>query len=190
MMMSTSHDDFMDMKVANAKSPHYQPPETSMKFKAVADMDGNSWSSRFPRLLCYNSAVIRIVNEPYDWEEYFMADLIPNVHYIPASFTNFTDVAKYWMSSSDDPDLDEQLLTIRNNAREFCRTRFVEDEVNYDMLSVIDGYIETLYKDDPDWLTKWRSIQHLYVGELAGGQDHHGGFWDGVDPTRIYPSLV
>ena len=31
-----------------------------MNFKAIIDIDGNSWSSRFPKLLCTNSVVIKV----------------------------------------------------------------------------------------------------------------------------------
>ncbi|CAJ1917925.1 unnamed protein product [Cylindrotheca closterium] len=73
-----------------------EPLDSSMKYKAVCDIDGNSWSARFPRLLCYNSAVIKVTLEE-DYEEYFMADLQPNVHFIPASLDNFTYMAEYYM---------------------------------------------------------------------------------------------
>ena len=31
-----------------------------MKFRAIIDIDGNDWSSRFPKLLCTNSVVIKV----------------------------------------------------------------------------------------------------------------------------------
>ena len=31
-----------------------------MKYKAIIDIDGNDWSSRFPKLLCMNSVVIKV----------------------------------------------------------------------------------------------------------------------------------
>ena len=176
---------FLDVKPAQHRSDR-QPPETSMQYKAVMDMDGNSWSERFPRLLCYNSAVIRVINEPYDMEEYFMKDLVPYVHFIPASFRNITTVATYWMH----PDRDHELLAIRNNARKFCQRRFVEHELNYDLLSVIDGYIETLYGNDPTWLTKWSSLQHLYVGPDDYVFEQHGGFWDGINRSNVRHDLL
>ena len=36
------------------------PFDDFMKFKAIIDIDGNTWSSRFPKLLCTNSVVIKV----------------------------------------------------------------------------------------------------------------------------------
>jgi hypothetical protein len=36
------------------------PFNDHMKLKAIVDIDGNSWSSRFPKLLCTNSVVIKV----------------------------------------------------------------------------------------------------------------------------------
>jgi hypothetical protein len=34
--------------------------DDQMKYKAIIDIDGNNWSSRFPKLLCTNSVVIKV----------------------------------------------------------------------------------------------------------------------------------
>lgn len=36
------------------------PFDDQMNYKAIIDIDGNSWSSRFPKLLCLNSVVIKV----------------------------------------------------------------------------------------------------------------------------------
>ena len=36
------------------------PFNDQMNYKAIIDIDGNSWSSRFPKLLCLNSVVIKV----------------------------------------------------------------------------------------------------------------------------------
>ena len=36
------------------------PFDDYMKYKAIIDIDGNNWSSRFPKLLCSNSIVIKV----------------------------------------------------------------------------------------------------------------------------------
>ena len=36
------------------------PFDDQMKYKAILDIDGNNWSSRFPKLLCTNSVVIKV----------------------------------------------------------------------------------------------------------------------------------
>jgi hypothetical protein len=90
--------------------------EASMQFKAVFDIDGNSWSERFPRLMCYNSAVVLVTIDD-DFEEYFMSDLIPGVHFIPANLENFTDVAKMVTDKRND----NMLLEVVKNANAWCR---------------------------------------------------------------------
>ena len=39
---------------------HKMPFNDQMKYKAILDIDGNNWSSRFPKLLCTNSIVIKV----------------------------------------------------------------------------------------------------------------------------------
>lgn len=161
-----------------------EPPATSMKYKAVLDIDGNSWSDRFPRLLCYNSAVIKISLDE-DYEEYFMADLEPNVHFIPASLENFTSVAAHYMN----PAKDAFLRQIVQNANAFCKERFTEDRLNLDFLTILNSYVETLNqytntdlcRNDEDrklscWMKVWLATKASYIGPTA--QDKHQGFTD------------
>ena len=173
-----------------------QPANTSMKYKAVLDIDGNSWSSRFPRLLCYNSAVIKITLEE-DYEEYFMADLEPNVHFIPATLENFTKVAAEYMK--DTKENDAFLRQIVQNANAFCRERFTEDRLNLDFLSIMNSYVKSLdqytnknlcaknetsnnnsgKKNDTGlscWMKIWLDAKESYVGPAV--QNQHNGFTD------------
>jgi hypothetical protein len=41
-------------------APSRMPFDEQMKYKAIIDIDGNSWSSRFASLLCTNSVVIKV----------------------------------------------------------------------------------------------------------------------------------
>jgi len=41
------------------------------KYKAIIDIDGNSWSSRFPELFCMNSVVLKVTPT---WADYFYMD--------------------------------------------------------------------------------------------------------------------
>jgi Glycosyl transferase family 90 len=170
---------FMDVKPSSnkrkKKTSPFEPPETSMKYKAVFDIDGNSWSERFPRLLCYNSAVILITLDHEDYEEYFMPDLQPHVHYIPASLHNFTRVAEWAMQ----PENDAYLQQVVQHANAFCRERMVEESINLDFLSVVNGYVETLSIGNPLWMEEWKRSHHAYVGPLVA-KDGHGGFTNGL----------
>lgn len=134
------------------------PQEESMQYKAVVDIDGTSWSERFPRLLCYNSAVV-VLSVPEDYEEYFTVDLVPGVHFIPASLENFTYVANMIMK----PENDGMLREIVANANKWCRERMTEDRLNLDFLSVLNGYVEMMNVHDSDWAEKWTSVASAYA---------------------------
>jgi hypothetical protein len=94
--------------------------EDSMLYRAVLDIDGNSWSERFSRLLCYNSVVIKVGVFP-DHDEYFMPSLIPGKHYVSADLRNFTQVAKLTVSNKSL----SAMQTIVQNANTWCKTFMV-----------------------------------------------------------------
>lgn len=142
-----------------AKAKTMDLPETSMKFKVVVDIDGNSWSERFPRLLCFNSAVVRL-NVANDFEEYFMKDLIPGVHFIAANMTNFTDVGRMILQKESDA----MLQKVVQNANEWCRNHMTPEQLNLDFLSILNGYVETLNIGTPNWINEWGRLEMSYVG--------------------------
>lgn len=146
-----------------------------MKYKATFDIDGHSWSERFPRLLCYNSPVIKI-DVPHENEEYFMGHTVfPGIHYIPADLDNFTKVARMVL----DPSNDEMLREVVRNANAWCVERLNEETLNLDFLSVLNGYVETL---DEGWMEGWKQAFSAYVG--PGVRDGHGGFHSTVVDNR------
>ena len=159
-------DDYLDVFPTNGdcgRIGKMTPSEESMKYRAVLDIDGNSWSERFTRLLCYNSVVIKVHVDP-DFEEYFMPTLTAGVHYLPASLENFTEVAKW---AVQDSSLDEIKRTVKN-ANDWCRRRIRSRVLNYDFLTVLSGYVEGLNAKDPKWIDKWEMVQNTYFG-LRGG---------------------
>ena len=50
--------DIMDVKPSTEKSQ--MPQDDFQKYKAILDIDGNAWSARLGKLLCYNSVVIKV----------------------------------------------------------------------------------------------------------------------------------
>ena len=138
------------------------PPTESMRFRAVLDMDGNSWSERFPRLLCYNSVVIRVEIKD-DYEAYFMTQVKPGIHYLPASLENFTDVAKWAVQDSSLP----LISLIVKNANAWCKQKIRTHELNLDFLTILNGYIEGLNSHDGGWIDQWKHVQELYLGKEA-----------------------
>lgn len=143
-----------------------EPRETSMKYKVVLDIDGNSWSERFTRLLCYNTAIVK-VTLAWDFEEYYMRDLIPGVHFIPADENNVTDVVEMVIQD------DAYLKYVVRNANEWCSERILIDRLNLDFLSIVNGYVEELNRGDPNWTSKWREVQTEFIGPGVGSFINH-----------------
>jgi hypothetical protein len=93
--------------------------EDFQQYRAIIDIDGNSWSERFPRLLCMNSVVIKIDPEQVD---YFWPTLQEGVHYLrAANLSHLVQVARY--ATSDDNE--QEMQRIVANARAWCRQRMV-----------------------------------------------------------------
>jgi hypothetical protein len=143
------------------KNKTHDPPEKSMSYKIALDIDGNSWSERFGRLLCYNSAVVKISVEN-DFEEYFMTELVPGVHFIPADLENFTSVVATVLQN------DDYLQQVIHNANEWCRERLHIDRLNLDFLGVLNGYVEELNRRG-DWMKTWKQVEPEFLGPGLGG---------------------
>jgi hypothetical protein len=159
-----------------ARAKTADPPEASMQYTAVFDIDGNSWSERFPRLLCYNSVVV-LLTVPNDFEEYFMKDLVPGVHFIPTSMANFTEIGPMIQN----PKNAAMLQSIVQNANAWCRTHMTPERLNLDFLSILNGYVETLNVGNPKWIDEWRRVESSYVGP----QVSFDGFSKDVDVEQV-----
>jgi hypothetical protein len=165
---SSALNDYLDVFPTNGdcgRNAKMTPIQRSMRYRAVLDIDGNSWSERFTRLLCYNSVVIKVHVDP-DFEEYFMPTLTPGVHYLPASLENFTEVAKWAVQNSN---LDE-IKRIVKNANNWCKRRIQSRVLNYDFLTVLNGFVQGLSANDPKWIDRWATVQDSYFGrKIRGG---------------------
>eukprot|EP00956_Cyclotella_meneghiniana_P029927 scaffold74136_cov22-Cyclotella_meneghiniana.AAC.1 len=82
------------------------------QYMAVLDIDGNAWSARFAKLLCYNSVVIKI--EP-TYVGYWDKEVEPFVHYLPvkADFSNLEETVRYVIN----PINAEHVASIVKNAQ-------------------------------------------------------------------------
>jgi hypothetical protein len=102
------------------------PLDDFQKYRAVIDVDGNSWSERFPRLLCRNSVVVKLEPEQVD---YFWPTLQAGVHYVAANFSNLVEAVQYAIA----PEHEEEMKRMVANARHWCRQRMVRviDRVSY-----------------------------------------------------------
>lgn len=96
----------------------YIPLDDFQGFRAVVDIDGNSWSERFPKLLCRNSVVIKVQPGQVD---YFWPTLQAGVHYVATNLTMLVETVYDALS----PKRDEDMMRIVANARNWCRRRMV-----------------------------------------------------------------
>ncbi|KAL7479580.1 hypothetical protein ACHAW6_005307 [Cyclotella cf. meneghiniana] len=130
------------------------PLAEQMKYKALIDIDGNNWSSRFMMLLCTNSVVIKI--DP-DYVDYFYNDLIPDLHYIPASLENITDVARYVV----DPKNDEEMRNVVKAANSWCKRVVTEEVLVRDAMFQLDELESALgaYEERNNWIDDWRKFR-------------------------------
>ena len=105
------------------------PFDDQMKYKAIIDIDGNNWSSRFPKLLCTNSIVIKV--EP-DYIEYFYDELKPNQHYVSASLSNLTEVVAYVLDKRNQDEMRE----IVKSANLWCKRKMTKKQLAADMVRI------------------------------------------------------
>jgi len=128
--------------------------EDFMKYRAVIDVDGNSWSSRLSSLLSMNSVVIKV--EPA-WTQYFFDELVPWKHYIPSNFSNLVETVEYVMSD----DNEEKIRKIVNNAQSWAKSKLTKEQMALDVLWILVAYVETLEassKDGGGWQKPWEAV--------------------------------
>jgi hypothetical protein len=132
------------------------------KYKAILDIDGNSWSSRFADLLCMNSVVIKVQPQ---WVDYFHPELQPWVHYIPVhqNLSNLAEVVNLVISN----DTQEQMKTIVHNANQWCKSKITGNQMTIDMMWILISYVDILKRED--------SNHGGLVKTLTGG--HHFEKW-------------
>jgi len=127
------------------------------KYKAIIDIDGNSWSSRFSDLLCMNSVVLKVTPE---WVDYFyLQEVQPWVHYLPVhgNLSNLVEMVQ--LATSSDPKIERQMQGIVNNANAWCRTKMTPSQMSFDMSWIMASYVEVLNKENTRSgnFDKWKS---------------------------------
>ncbi|KAL7487633.1 hypothetical protein ACHAW6_013206 [Cyclotella cf. meneghiniana] len=133
-----------------------------MKYRAIIDIDGNRWSSRFSKLLCTNSVVIKI--DP-DWIESFYGNLQPMKHYIPATLENITDVVAYVLDSKNDAEMRETVIA----ANLWCKRKMTGDQLSRDAVSQLGKYEMAIHTNyNSSWLNDWKNVKQRifhHIGE-------------------------
>ncbi|KAL9189116.1 hypothetical protein ACHAXT_011606 [Thalassiosira profunda] len=133
------------------------PLEEMARYKAIIDIDGNGWSARFSTLLCTNSVVIKIAP---DFTEYFYAELRPDVHYVPASLDNITEVVSYVMDETNDAEM----RAVVARANEWCRESNTVEKLASRAVGAVKAYAESLDAYDRGWRERWEKQRKIWEG--------------------------
>ena len=142
----------IDSSIVGGLVKGISPMNDFQKYIAVLDMDGNSWSSRFGTMLCYNSVAIKV--EPA-YADYWIYDLVPWKHYVPIK-NDLSDLLEN-IDFVLDPRNDDIIQEIILNANQWCSERFTQIGLISDMLDIWEQYLTLLDRADPDWSSVWDS---------------------------------
>lgn len=118
------------------------------KYTGILDLDGNSWSSRFSTLLCYNSVVFKV--EP-KYVDHFFHDLIPWKHYVPVK-DDLSDLVENTDFILNNDHIAQEIV---HSANHWCAEKLTTTSLAHDQLNIWTKYLELLDEKDPDWTTAW-----------------------------------
>ena len=131
------------------------------QYSAILDMDGNSWSSRFSTLLCYNSVAIKV--EPA-YADHFFYDLIPWKHYVPVKFdlSDLVENVRFILDPANEAILHDMVAS----ANQWCMERLTRNALMEDQLTMWDRYVAELNRSDPSWPSNWHEVHLRHSHEL------------------------
>jgi len=124
--------------------------EQFMKYRAIIDIDGNAWSSRYGRIICYNSVVIKVESR---YQAYFEKELKPWVHYIPVKgdLSDLEHNVKWAMSDENE----ESVRSMINKSSEYCEKKFLHHSLVSDFMWTLLDYVELL-DNTPGFHETWK----------------------------------
>jgi hypothetical protein len=131
-------------------------------YMAILDVDGNSWSSRFGKLLCTNSLIMKV--EPM-YVDYFYKYLAPWRHYVPVR-SDLRDLLEKIEWSLDQSN-ERRVRQIVSNANQWCRVHMTQEGVIRDMLDVLNSYVALLDQGDALWTDTWAESKALALGAAS-----------------------
>ena len=126
----------------------FLPMPDFQNYQAILDIDGNSWSSRFGVLLCYNSVVLKVEST---FAEYFYPQLRPYEHYVPVR-SDLTDLDQQ-AALVLDPANAAQVQRIIHNANAWCRQNMTKSKLRMEYLNIWNAYAGML---EPNWTDEWK----------------------------------
>jgi uncharacterized protein (DUF2384 family) len=94
-----------------------------------------------------------------DYTEYFYDELRPNVHYIPASLDNITEVARYIVDKANE----SEMKNVVKAARSWCKRKMTKDAIAADVMTRLEMYFKALdaYREQEDW-KEWNNFISFY----------------------------
>jgi hypothetical protein len=131
-----------------------KPMEAFQRYIGILDIDGNSWSSRFGALLCYNSVVLKV--EPA-YVDYFHPTLQPWKHYVPVQ----RDLSDLEQQAAFCTDADNQAAVrqIVATANDWCRQHMAWTSIAESVLDIWEAYVKLLYAADDNWTEEWKKAR-------------------------------
>lgn len=126
-----------------SKSSNYTHAPVSLpdhcRYKYLIDVEGRGYSGRI-KFLMFSNRTLFIADRPY--HEYFMADLVPFVHYIPVK-RNFSDLAARYAWAEENP---EKCTEIAQNALDFARRHLTREAAMKTMADIVLPIVADLKK--------------------------------------------
>lgn len=154
MLSQSNHTSIINVSFA-ADANATIPFEDFQKYTAVFDIDGNSWSERFPRLLCMNSVVIKVQPQFLGYLD-DLSSVRPYEHFIPAPLNEtIFDIIEWTLA----PENQEQVKKIVSNAQSWCKDHMTRSNVEDGIISQLVSYVDMLTKGDSNW-TEIIKVQH------------------------------
>lgn len=158
-LSSTLRSGFKDVDDTRYLGDRIHMPDFQ-KYRAIIDVDGHSWSSRFGELLCYSSVVLKV--EPAN-VDYFHPELRPFVHYLPVSadLGDLYEMAEYAVSD----EREGEVRRIIANANAWCLRRLDTESLMRDQAAIWDRYAGHLLEADPSYGEIWKKAKQRLLEE-------------------------
>ena len=153
-LVNTSGETYSTLKGVRATGKFQHPPngyDHYQKYRAVLDIDGNSWSSRFPMLLCLNSPVIKIAPQWLGGVE--LSSVRPFVHYIPAPLNASLLTMVRWTLAAENQG---KVREVVRNARQLCARRMNRYQMMKFMIDQLVFYVNKLQQGGIEWVDRWK----------------------------------
>jgi hypothetical protein len=121
-------------------------PEDYQQYRAVIDVDGNSWSSRFLELLCQNSIVIK-QDTPY--REFFSGSVNAGGHYVNVKhdLSDLVQKVRWVKRQAATQEGSARLRKMVQRANQVCRDTMLKDAL---AMVLLEGWMTLANWTAPD----------------------------------------